>query len=71
MCDANVLLTPQQETETIGMGKARKSQTAFERFQKVALFEVIWRIGPMCDANVLLTPQQETETIGMGKSYVR
>ena len=22
MCDANVLLTPQQETETIGMGKS-------------------------------------------------
>ena len=53
------------------MEKARKSQTAFKRFQKVAFFEVIWRIGPMCDANVLLTPQQETETIGMGKSYVR
>ena len=53
------------------MEKAQKSKTAFKRFLKVTLFEVIWRIGPMCDANVLLTPQQETETIGMGKSYVR
>ena len=31
MCDANVLLTPQQETETIGMGKSYVRQLEVRR----------------------------------------
>ena len=31
MCDANVVLTPQQETETIGMGKSYVRQLEVRR----------------------------------------
>ena len=55
MVQCDVLLTPQQEMERIGMGKFQKSKTAFERFQK----------RPFLKEFVVLV-QQETETIEMG-----